>query len=91
VTERAPAAFTRLQSAGTMTPMTHFPPDREIERGFREWKALMDFGMEFALAVHAQNHPGSDPLAALRAAWQRKGDEHTLANERMMRRLAGER
>ena len=56
----------------------------EIDRNFRAWQELMDFGWRFCLEVFPQTYPGCDPLQKIREAWDRKSEEHLRANERMM-------
>lgn len=65
--------------------------DSDIERNLREWRELMDFGWRFCLEVFPQTYPGQDPLARLREAYRRKGNEHAAANERMLTALGKSR
>lgn len=60
------------------------PDPAEVERHYREWRELMDFGWEFFLQASPQLCPGEDPIQRLRDAWEAKGREHMAANERMV-------
>jgi len=58
-----------------------------LDRNMRAWKELMDFGWDFCLQAFAQLHPDEDPMDRLRAAWERKGIEHSQANLVLAQRL----